>query len=281
MQLTLFGGTKLSSKPFMSYRGSKSGVAKTLMRCLPKGITELVSPFVGGGGFELHAAASGIKVKAYDNHIGLVRLWKSMLKDANAVVLKVLEDFPGDLHELHRLVSSGDIYKIEDDLEFACLALKVGRLSFNGDFLSTSWVCQNFPLDKVKRKFGLSVVKKLDVWGNDNMSVEFSNWRDTLSKHTDAFLYCDPPYIGLEYNYGKMRRDTDFDHVGFAESMCARHSGWAISYIDNPLLRELYKGYEIVDMKWNQPSLNVVGRKQKDNNEIVILKPPARNPHLQ
>lgn len=281
MQMSMFDEqVRLSTEPFMTYRGSKSRVWQTLARSMPSGLTELVSPFVGGGGFELRMAASGIRVHGYDTAVGVVRLWKAMLDDAGAVVREVLKDFPGDRDALKDMILNGTIYNVEDDLEFAALAWKVSRYSFNGDFLKTPWVHNNHDDEYVIKKFGNYFdVEKWSEWGNDNMSVEMQDWQTTLYRHPDAFLYCDPPYVGLENYYGAYGQQSDFDHVKFATSMKQRDNGWVISYIDHPILRDLYDGYEFVDLDWHQSSKNFEGSHDNRNREVVILKPPATNPH--
>lgn len=279
MQTSLFNEDKLSSTPFMSYRGSKRKICKTLFRCLPTDITQMVCPFIGSGGFELYAAASGIRVFGYDRHEGVTRLWIQMLNDAGRVCRKVLEDFPGDLPKLSNMIKTGEIYRVEDELEFASLAWKISKFAFNGNFMKDLYVRHTSPAEDTDKKYRKFFNPETwDEWGNSNLTVERLLWEDTLEKHPDDFLYCDPPYIGLEQYYGAYSEKETFDHVKFSETMISRSNGWVISYIDNPLLRDLYRDFEIVGIKWLQSSRNIGNKDPMGNDEILILKPPAKNP---
>ena len=281
MQISMFNEDKLSSEPFMSYRGSKRRVSRTLFRCIPPKVNQMVSPFIGSGGFELYTAASGIKVFAYDRHIGIVRLWQQMLSDAGGVCRKVLEDFPGDVDLLSSMIKTGKVYDVDDDIEFASIAWKIAKFSFNGNFMKNLWMHNSRSVEQIDKKFRSFFNPDVwDKWGNSNLSVEELEWEDTLEKHPNEFLYCDPPYIGLEQYYGVYGEKESFNHVKFSEAMIARDNGWIISYIDNPLLRDLYRDFEIVKMKWHQSAVAAIGKRKGDaNDEIIIIKPPAVNPY--
>ena len=116
-------------------------------------------------------------------------------------------------------------------------------------------------------------------WGNDNLSVECQSWEVTLEQYSDAFLYVDPPYVGNERNYGKNRHKDKFDHVGLAKALKSHGNGWVLSYVEHPIIDELYSDFEILYPRWHQGI--VASQKKRDSKstkEVYILKPPARHP---
>jgi DNA adenine methylase len=65
----------------LRYPGGKSRATKVITDLIPEDVTELISPFLGGGSVELACTARGIKVQGYDTFKPLVAFWKLLLTD--------------------------------------------------------------------------------------------------------------------------------------------------------------------------------------------------------
>lgn len=65
------------------YFGGKVRAITRLMPYLPSGTTEVVSPFIGGGSFELAITGKGIRVHGYDAFPPLVNFWQKLLTRPN------------------------------------------------------------------------------------------------------------------------------------------------------------------------------------------------------
>ena len=106
-----------------------------------------------------------------------------------------------------------------------------------------SFACQPF---SIRGTFGLfrEASKRLDSVIVENQSFE------VLIPHYDrenAFFYADPPYMKSEYVY-----DTDFgweQHLLLRETLAACKGKWLVSQVDMPEVRELFKGYCMMEFR--------------------------------
>ena len=62
----------------LRYPGGKSRAVKHILPLIPEDITELCSPFLGGGSVELAVAERGTTVYAYDIFEPIVWLWNAL-----------------------------------------------------------------------------------------------------------------------------------------------------------------------------------------------------------
>lgn len=299
-----------SDEPFIRYMGGKQYAVKKLETYLPKGLEHLVSPFIGGGSFELYCSAIlGIRVEAYDNFPSLVRHWNIMLTRAGEVMRAANKIFPVKRRILKDLVVNEKIHDPNvfpspaKDITFAAIAMCMTRQGFNGYYMRTSYFRGDYdPLDhdkdnpedmervekdmKILNKFHKWDEDKWDAWKNDKLSVEVQDWELTLAKHQDDFLFCDPPYVGKEEYYGQYNtRKTKFqpqifDHALLAERLANHNNGAIITYQDDKegIVKELYDRpeFEIIETKWHQGSRASQG--SVEATELIILKEPAMCP---
>lgn len=77
------------------------------------------------------------------------------------------------------------------------------------------------------------------------VQIECGDFRDMFERYgdlEDAFLYCDPPYVGCKWYKHNF---TDEDHRDLAELANAAKAKVMVSYEDCELVRSLYKGWTI------------------------------------
>lgn len=283
MQIDLFNNSiKLSSNTPIRYFGGKQTARRNILSCFPSDMRVLTSPFIGGGSVELLAASRGIRVNGFDKFEPLVRLWKTLLKDMPSVAELTFKKYPYPAEYLKEFVTTGSqAMCIENDIEFASVAWAMTQQSYGSFFMNT-----NKFYDTIKHRGDnrspCSVVDYFDPekwkdWGNDNLHVECQSWEATLAQHPNDLLYVDPPYVGNEGKYGQHRNKDDFDHEGLAESLRNHSNGWVLSYVEHPLIKELYDGFEFVRPRWSQGSI-AKSRKHDSAKELYIVKPPCFNP---
>ena len=107
-----------------------------------------------------------------------------------------------------------------------------------------------------------------------NLTVNKLDFRKSILKHKDAFVYADPPYfIGKKNLYGN-QGDMQFeqkDHEDLAKILKKRKH-WVLSYNDTPEVRKLYREFEpFVKLSWSYGMSDVKSRKEEHSNEILIL----------
>ncbi len=96
-------------------------------------------------------------------------------------------------------------------------------------------------------RFNYRSIELLKDFKIENFTVEHRDFTDSIPKHFNDFLYCDPPYLINQKLYGhKGDKHRSFDHQALAE-LLRKHHRWILSYNDCVEVRELYKGYIILN----------------------------------
>lgn len=257
----------MPNKSPLRYPGGKTRAIAILSRYRETyfpGRTVLVSPFLGGGSFELASASAGLRVIANDFFSPLATFWNSLKTKPAELHAAVLARLPVSKESFAELRRS--ILDITDPLEIATAYFIVNRCSFSG-----STFCGGFSSQAAETRCNRAAVDRLlDV---DLTHVEIANQDavEFLRAHPESpntVVYADPPYFINTYVYGK---DGDmheaFDHEGLAKYLRTRKD-WILSYNDCEYIRQLYAGCRIFTESWSY-GMNA----KKASSEIVILPP--------
>jgi len=240
----------------LRYPGGKSRAVQATLDLIPKSETRLFSPFVGGGSTEL-ACSSRMTVCAADVFEPLVDFWQALQSDREDLADMVEQFFPIGRDDFYKLQKN--YLKLDDRLERAAAFYVLNRSSFSGT-TSSGGMSPGHP------RFTRSAIQRLRDFRAPNFAVEWGDFRDTLPKYEDSFLYLDPPYLNGQALYGhKGGTHKGFDHEALADILTHRDR-WIMSYNDSPEVRELYAGFDILTINW------VYGMsKDKSSKEIVIV----------
>lgn len=242
----------------LRYPGGKTRAVKILTEHMPRDTKTLLSPFFGGGSFEL---STGFDVKANDLFAPLYTFWSVLKSDPEELERRIRAHMPVDKETFTRLRRS--IREITDPVDVAAAYYVINRCSFSG-----STFCGGFSKEASTGRLNESSIKTLR---NVNIErFEFSNLDccEFLEAHPESpgtFVYADPPYYISTYIYGK---DGDmhesFDHVKFANTI-KRRGDWLLSYNDCAYIRDLYKDCVIESVSWSY-GMNA----KKPSSEILI-----------
>jgi DNA adenine methylase len=249
----------------LRYPGGKYRARKEILSYFPKGISKVVSPFMGGGNIEINLANQGIEVHAYDKFSPLIFCWQLI----NSVPVEF-----ATLIQKHYPLSEANFYReqerycslleadnfMEVKLELATWFFILNRSSFSGTALSGG--CSN-----PSARFTQSSIDRVRNWQKlDNLKVGYADFKESLIHNRDAFVFADPPYMIDSNLYGnKGNLHKDFDHQGLFDLLNKR-DGWILCYNDCPTIRELYKGFKTVEPEWSYGM-----GKNKKSRELLIL----------
>ena len=262
----------------LRYPGGKSRAVRHILPLIPEDITELCSPFLGGGSVELAVAARGTPVHAYDIFKPLVWFWNALLRDPR--LLAVCADSYRKEHpdfEEGRGLLKEDFSLFRDELrreghfsyDNAAKFYAINRSSFSGATFSGGWSKR-----ASYKRFTDSSIERIYQFREPNITVSCEDFKTSIRRHPGAFLYCDPPYLlgpEKESLYGdKGAAHVGFDHKGLHDALSQR-SGWVLSYNDCPEIRDLYKNYEIREAEWAYGMKNIGGKKMGKSSEILII----------
>lgn len=257
----------------LRYPGGKSRLAKKILEYIPESVT-VASPFFGGGSVELACMTRGQKVIGNDAFLPLANFWMQAFDRSQLIAMRchcywLMPDKRAVFNHCRIQLQPLSKDSLEKE-ESAVAYFIVNRCSFSGATLSGG-----FSESAAKFRFTQSSIDRLAALSNCKNLEHFSacDFRLFISKYAaDAFLYCDPPYYEIDGLYGN-NGDMGFgyeDHQDLAAILKSHPKGWALSYNDCPQIRELYQGFEFVELK---PSLSMSNGK-KSCPEVLILNQP-------
>jgi len=245
----------------LRYPVGKTRAVKLLWALLQKeypNTERLISPFFGGGSFELKCAERGIKVYGNDKFCHLANFW-TQLKENPAELAQTVE--------LIRPLSKSEFYRLRVSIESetnvllrAAYYFAINRCSFSG-----ATFCGGFSQEAADKRFTESSIERLKTTNTKNIqSISNLDVLDMIAHYPDDVLFLDPPYYIENYLYGRDGDTQIFDHSSLAKTLHTRKK-WMLCYNDCPYIRDLYNDCRIVKLHWTY------GMTTKESSEIVIF----------
>jgi DNA adenine methylase len=264
----------------LRYAGGKSKAIGLILSHLPKlNKKKIISPFFGGGSFELCLSQElEIEVIGYDIFGLLVNFWNVLIhkKDEFISYLKHFEitekEFTYNRHVLlnywekikpHDLVyttknklelKEHDLTLLDDnDVLQAVYYYYNMTLSYGPMFLG--WPSSN---EINKEKFDRRI-EKLEKMNLKNLQVYCSDFEKVLDTHRDDFLFLDPPYYlegdskmfkGMYPNCNFAIHHNNFNHKRLAELLKHHRGGFLMTYNNCSAIREMYAEYTFEFPEW-------------------------------
>ena len=254
-QLRLFDVQTPSFRSPLRYIGAKYRSYQHVMWLLPAGTRDIVAPFAGGCSLELMIAASGIQVYAYDNFAPVMQFFEQFNQNAAAVIDRTLEIYPiyRDTAETRErwmwLAREGGWDSLTCPIDKAAHTWAMSKQTYYGFRFTTpvnmKSTVEHFRPDCFERSPGIAPWRE---WHNPYIQFACADFRDALSKHPDMLVLADPPYVGKSHLYGVGSQD-EFPHAELRDMLVKRPS-WILLYGDDPLVWDLYTGYDIRPHKW-------------------------------
>lgn len=287
------------------YPGGKSLAVGHIVELLPDNIEKVVSPFIGGGSVEVALAKElGIKIVGYDIFDILVNFWQIILdekkKNQMIAILKSLSPDRGTYEQVKERLKKHWRYfqygegsiedTISDKTTLAAYYFFNYQLSYGPGFLG--WPSNVY----LNEKRYNTLIKKLETFNAPGLEVYCGDFKETIKKHKNDFLYLDPPYyIGKD---SKMFRGIypmrnfpvhhhGFPHEELRDILKEHKGGFILSYNDCPTIREYYKEFEQYFPSWQYTmgqGEKRIGKYRKErgeetnikeSHEILIFAPPS------
>lgn len=291
-------------KTTLRYAGGKTRGIK-LITPFVKDYDKIVSPFIGGGSLEVYWSSLGKEVIGYDIFDMLVNYWDVLLKNPNELY-----------NEMKKIEPSKDNYKVIKDILMSLDKTQEMLSDWKTDYYKRDDI---ITLDRVKMAayyyfnhntsygpgylgWGSSVYLKQDKWDkmcdnvknfDSSLKVYESTFDKSIKKHSDDFLYLDPPYFLDKDKDNKMfkgiypTRNIDIHHNGFdhelLRDLLLNHNGdFVLSYNNCETIREFYKDFDFYYPEWSYSMGNGetrIGKNRKytqdtikKSHEILIVK---------
>lgn len=281
----------------LRYAGGKTLAVGLIVEMLPDNLKRIVSPFFGGGSFEIACAKElDLKVKGYDIFDLLVNYWQHQFAEPEAMQKYLKKYKPtrdGFLEVKERMKGQWKGTKlVKNKLELAALYYFNHNTSYGPHFLG--WPSSVY-LQQKRYAVMMEKSRKLKL---SNITVECESFEDVIKKYPNDFLYCDPPYyldgdsktfIGLYPHRNFPIHHKGFRHDKLRDLLLNHKGGFILSYNDCSVIREWYKELPFSTPSWqytlSQGDTRIGENRTRDNNgshvkkshELLIYKLPNHN----
>lgn len=287
----------------LRYAGGKSKAIGLILENLPEIKNKrIVSPFFGGGSFELCIQQElNYKIIGYDIFGMLVNFWNVLINNKNEFINELKkfqitkEEFTKNRHILlnywNKIKPKDLIYKTQkhvelseeeksmlDDNEILQAVYYYYNMTLSYGPMFLGWPSQN---EINKEKFNRRI-KKLENLELKNLSVKCVDFEAVLKKHKNDFLFLDPPYYlgddqkmfkGMYPNCNFAIHHNNFKHERLLELLKKHKGGFLLTYNNCHTIRDWYKDYKQVFPEWQytygQGEIRI-GKNRKDGNETNI-----------
>jgi DNA adenine methylase len=226
----------------INWIGGKRLLRKVINPLIPEDITVYIEPF-GGGGWILFYKEKWADLEVYND-----------LDDRLVNLFRIVRYHPEELIKQFRYMLASRSLFMETlegtaytDVQKAAKFLYLISRSFGGK--GSHFGTAKKSTGGIKSQLNIierinQIHKRLDKVLIENLDFE------TLINNYDseeAFFYCDPPYVtGVDYYKTTV---NGFDHVRLRDLLKGIQGRFLLSYDDNPLIRELYKDFTMIEVQ--------------------------------
>ena len=264
----------------LRYAGGKSKAVGLILENLPSlKEKKIVSPFFGGGSFEIVLSKElGYEVIGYDIFSFLTNFWEQIINNNKEFIdelNKLIPDKKNYTRNRHILLNYWDKVK-PDSLEYKTLNKieltdQEKIIMDDSKLLQAVYYYYNMQLSYGPMFLGLpssvylkndrytKIVKKLENIDLGNLSVTCDVFENVIKNHENDFLFLDPPYYlgedskmfkGMYPNCNFAIHHNNFNHELMRDLLKNHKGGFFITYNDCPTIREWYKEFKQVYPKW-------------------------------
>lgn len=267
----------------LRYPGGKSLAVGYIVEQFPDDISELVSPFFGGGAVEIACAKNlGMKVFGFDVFDELMAYWRCQISSPSDLASLIGEWLPSK--ETYKSVKEqlkqhwNKTSLIEDEMKLAAHFWFNFNLSYGPGFLG--WMSKIYEDENRYKR----LLKKVEDFDGTGIAADTASFDEIIPSYNDCFIYADPPYylegdsrmfkgIYPQRNFPVYHKD--FKHEKLKDMLARHKGGFVVSYNDCSAIREWYKDYRIVEVKW-QYTLGQgetrIGKNRKEANSDHVKK---------
>lgn len=275
----------------LRYAGGKTLAVGLIVEKLPQNLKRIISPFFGGGSFEIACAKElGLQIIGFDIFDMLVNYWQQQIAHPEELYnhLKRYKPTKAGFLEIKALVKdqwdkqTGRLKpsrSIQNLTELAALFFFNHNTSYGPHFLG--WPSSVYLQENRYTKM-IEKVKNLKL---NNVSVECGDFENVFHEYPNDFFYLDPPYyldgdsktfVGLYPHRNFPIHHKNFDHEKLRDLLLKHKGGFILSYNDCSIIRTWYKDFPFDSPTWqytfSQGDTRIGENRRRDNNGSHIKK---------
>lgn len=257
---------KLSLVPYL---GGKIRLVPDLIRLIPREHRCYVEVFGGGAAFLLNKPPSRVEIyNDIDNE--LVNLFMTV-RDHPTQFIRHVRSLPYSrtLREVWRT----QLYENRlpgNRFERAVRFYYLLRSSFYGH-IDKGW---RFALKSAEAARLLNCVGEVDQIAQRlaHVQIDCKDFRRCIKTYDrpDTFFFCDPPYYAAaQYRHGTPPF-SEADHEALAKLLRDVEGKWLLTYNDHPRIRELYKGFKVIEVATKLNTDKMATVKRRVQRQLII-----------
>ncbi|BEK17943.1 TPA: DNA adenine methylase [Campylobacter jejuni] len=257
---TLTKPTRTTLKAPFAWVGGKNYLAKEIIALMPEHKSYIE---VFGGALSVFYQKSASKIEVINDindelinlHLCIRNKPQSLANVLNSMIIS---------RKIFHMLKNKEI-KPKNDLERAAFYFYLISTSFGSSMGQFAMSKQRAP-KRLCRDFSLHT-KRLK-----NASIENKSFEYILKEYdyNEALFYLDPPYVGTESYYKNVPCFGLKEHELLCDLLKNIKGKFMLSYNDCDLVRELYKDFNIKELKVRY-SLNNNVLKRKESKELLIM----------
>ena len=279
------------SRPFIKWAGGKTQLLPQLDPLYPPAsrVSRYIEPFVGSGAvfFHVRATLAPTAVVLADGNQGLIEAYTVVRDDVEALIRALRRHkarHSADHYYRVRAQSPGRLTRVAR----AARLIYLNKTCFNGLYRVNSRGEFNVPMGRYEDPPILDA-ENLRVASGALRGVELraGHFRETLGyARRGDFIYFDPPYQPLSrtsfftaYTDGAFKEPDQAELAAVYGELDARGCLVMLSNSDAPLIRELYRAYDIRPVRARR-SINSRADRRGRIGEVVVINYRPGSPSL-
>lgn len=265
--------------PILKWVGGKRQLLSELRKRMPKGITQYVEPFVGGGALFFDRQPSCAILN--DSNTELINVYCQIRDsiDELLALLSQMKNTPEEFYRIRQQDRDGGLAELSD-VERAARIIYLNKTCYNGLFRVNSHGEFNSPFGYYKNPniVNESVLRAVSAYlANRKLVLKCGDYNAALkSLRKGAFVYFDPPYDPVSssasftgYTQSGFDADEQERLCDVCKSLNRRGFKFMLSNSDTDRINTLYKDF-IIEKVAAKRNINSDGNGRGEIMEVIV-----------
>ncbi len=229
---------KNKQKSPLTYPNDKPRAGTLVSSYIPKGVSKLVMPFLGGGSLELSLAAKGYGVTGCTDFRLLYDFWDCVRRDPEKIYQMAMGFYPIENPKLFYMLQK-KVYQPHDEYLRSAL-FYILTLCADGCSATSGNIEEGTP------RFNHLRLMQLSKYECDNFKVLFKNYKEAIEETSDFLVCVPPPFMIANFaNAVTIPERPQIDHKKLS-LLLAKRKNWIILYNYHKGLWKLYPDNQIL-----------------------------------
>ncbi|WP_096273379.1 DNA adenine methylase [Paucisalibacillus globulus] len=268
--------------PVLKWVGGKRQLLHEIIPLIPLNASTYVEPFVGGGAVLFEYQPNKAIINDFNEE--LINVY-NVIKDSPDELVELLITHKENnnqeyFYEIRALDRQENYIDNLSNVERAARIIYLNKTCYNGLFRVNSAGQFNTPFGKYKNPniVNRPVIYAMSNYFNEkNIKIMNTDYKGALKNlRKGAFVYFDPPYLPVStsssftgYTENGFTLEQQIELKEQCDNLNRRGIKFLLSNSDHPIIRDLYKDYNIKTIKAKR-AINSKANKRGEINEVLV-----------